>query len=145
MLQIVSLLTQAEAASSTTVGELAVLGPQNAENRPGWFTPIGSLSFSVSLAVNTIFSGLLVFRIAKVSLALRRAHARGMLDFTPLISTILESGLVLFMVQLVLLICFSNGSTAFYLTGGPITMIYVRAYLHLPGPRLSFNAKFNPF
>jgi hypothetical protein len=125
------LLTQAEATSLTLVGELAVLEPgsQNPENRPVWFTPIGLLSFSVSLAVNTIFTGLLVFKIAKVSLALRpeHVHARGMQDLTPLISIIVESGLVLFMVQLVLVICFSTKSRAFDLTIGPITMIYVRA------------------
>ena len=125
------------------VGEMAMLGPQYMENRPrSWFTPIGTpiglLSLSVSLALNTILTGLLVFKLAKASLALRHVHARGMLDFTPLISIIVESGLVLFMVQFVLVICFSTESSALNLTSGSIAMIYVRANLHLP--RLSFNA-----
>ena len=114
------------------VGEMAMLGPQYMENWPGsWFTPIGTpiglLSLSVSLALNTILTGLLVFKLAKASLALRHVHARGMLDFTPLISIIVESGLVLFVVQFVLVICFSTESSALNLTSGSIAMIYVRA------------------
>ena len=120
-----------------------MLGPQHVENRPGWFTPIGLLSFSLSLAVNTIFSGLLVFKIAKASLALRHAHARKIQDFTPLISMLIESGLVFFMAQLIWVICFSIESVAFNLTSGPITIIYVRAYLHLPLPSFNVFSKGN--
>ena len=112
---------------------MAILGQQYMENRPGgWFTPVGTpiglISLSVSLALNTILTGLLVFKIAKASLALRATRARGMQDFTPLISVIVESGLVLFIVQLVLVISFSTESNAFDLITGPITIIYVRAY-----------------
>ena len=133
-------LTRAEGGLLTVVGEMAP--PQDLKNRSGgWFTPIGFpiglASLSVSLALNAILTGLLVFKIAKASLTLRHARARVMADFTPLISIIVESGLVLFMAQLVLLICFSTEGSAFNVTSGAIGMIYVRAYLHLP--RLSFN------
>jgi hypothetical protein len=115
---------------------LAVLGPKNFNKIPGWFAPIGLVSFSVSLAVNAIFTGLLVFKIAKASpgLALRREHGRGIQDFRSLISMLVESGLVLFIVQLVWVICFKfrAESDAFTLISGPITIIYVHAYLHLP-------------
>jgi hypothetical protein len=137
LLQIVRLLTQVEAASLTLVGEMTRYGPQILENLPIWFNPVGILSFSLSLAVNTIFTGLLVFKIAKASLALRHTHARGIQDFAPLISMLIESGLVFFMAQLVWVVCFSQLGTAFDLTSGPLTMIYVRADLHLP--LLSFN------
>ena len=135
------MLTRVEAGSLTLVGELIVLGPQNKAKLSDWFTPIGILSFSVSLALNAIVICLLVFKIAKASLALRHVHGRGTQDFMALISMLVESGLVLFIVQLVWVICFSlkfiAESNAFNMTSGPITMIYVRAYLRLP--LLSFN------
>ena len=142
-MQTVSLrLTQAKGGILTVVGEMTT-PPQDLKNRPGgWFTPIGFpiglVSLSVSLALNAILTGLLVLKIAKESLALRHSYARVMPDFTSLVSIIAESGLVLFMAQLVLVICFSTEGTAFNLTSGAIGMIYVRTYLHLP--RLSFNA-----
>ena len=123
---------------------MVVLGPRNMKHHAGgWFspvgTPIGLLSLSVSLALNTILTCLLVFKIVKALLALRQVQARGMQDChsTALISIIIESGLVLFMAQLVLVICFSTEGNAFDLTSGPITIIYVCAYEHLP--HLSFN------
>ena len=126
----VRLLTQAEAASLVLIGEMAVHGPQIVENRPNWFTPIGILSFSVSLAVNAIFTGLLVFKIAKASLALQHLHAGlGIQNFAPLISMLIESGLVFFIAQLVYIVCFNFAeSNVFALTSRPITMIYVCAY-----------------
>ena len=127
--KLLRLLTLVEVASLTLVGEMAVNGPIIFENRPGWFNPIGILSFSVSLAVNTIFTGLLVFKIAKSSMALRRT--RGTQDFTPLIAMLIESGLVFFMAQLVWVVCFTLESSAFNLISGPITIIYVRAF-YLP-------------
>ena len=134
----VCLLTQDKAASLTLVGEMALHGPQISENRPGWFDPIGTLSFSVSLAVNTILTGLLVFKMAKTSLTLRHTHSGGIKDFTPLISVIIESGLVFFMAQLVWVVCFSVESMAFDLVSGPLTIIYVCSYLHISS-LLSFN------
>ena len=134
LLQTLHLLIRAKATSLTLLGELAVLGLQNAANRPGWFTPIGTLSFSLSLAVNAILSGLLVFKIAKISLALGDSRGEGMTDFKPLISMLVESGLMFFMAQLVWVICFTVESVGFYLITGPITMIYVRDYLQLPSP-----------
>jgi len=112
------------ATSLTLVGALAVHGPQLGVNRPGWFDPIGTLSFSVSLGVNSILTGLLVFKIAKASLALRQTQTRGIKDFTPLISMLIESGVVFFMAQLVYVVCFSVESIGFDLISGPITIIY---------------------
>jgi hypothetical protein len=129
LLQTLHLLTQAKATSLTLVGELAVLGLQNGANRPGWFTPIGTLSFSLSLAVNAMLSGLLVFKIAQTSVALGDSRGgRGMTDFKPVISMLVESGLIFFMTQLVWVITFTVQNVGFYLVSGPITMIYVRDY-----------------
>lgn len=113
-----------EATSLTLVGQLVQIGPDGF--RPDWFDSVGILSFSVSLAVNAILTGLLVFKIAKASLALRHTHARGIQDFTPLISMLIESGIVFFLVQLIYVICFSLESSAFNLISGPIIMVYVR-------------------
>jgi hypothetical protein len=124
-------LTQVEVATLTLVGEMSVNGPILAENRPSWYNPIGILAFSLSLAVNTIFTGLLVFKIAKSSMALRHTHTRGIQDFTPLITMLIESGLIFFMAQLVWVVCFNLESSAFDLISGPLTIIYVRAYLRI--------------
>jgi hypothetical protein len=133
----VRLLTHAEGTSLTLVGAMSLHGPQIRESRPVWFDPIGTLSFSLSLAVNAIFSGLLVFKIAKASQALRQTQTRGIRDFTPLISMLIESGVVFFIVQLVYVVCFSIESVGFDLISGPVTIVYVCAYLLLP--LLSFN------
>ena len=110
---------------------MALHGPHSMESRPVWFDPIGTLSFSLSLAVNAIFTGLLVYKIAKASLALRHTHAGGIGDFTPLISLLIESGLVFFLVQLVYVVCFNVDRMGFTLISGPFAIIYVCAYLHL--------------
>ncbi|KAF8808532.1 hypothetical protein BYT27DRAFT_7210776 [Phlegmacium glaucopus] len=110
------------------VGELVILAKtQQFADPPAWFTPIGILSFSLSLAVNAIFTGLLVFKIVKSSLAFRRSGARNPLaknDLLPLISILIESGVVLFVVELLWVVLFSLESNEFYLLGGPIAMTY---------------------
>jgi hypothetical protein len=111
------------ATSLTLAAELAVLGPAEVI-RPAWFDPVGILSFCLSLAVNTIFTGLLVFKIAKSSMALRNTHTRGIQDLTPLISMLIESGLVLFLTQLIWLVTFSLETSVFNLVSGPVAMIY---------------------
>lgn len=108
------------------VGELTALGGQNASDLPNWFTPIGDLSFTLSLVVNAIFTCLLVFKIAKTSLAEHALSPRQKREFRPLISMLIESGIVLFVVQLLWIIFFSIESNVFYLIGGPTSMIYVR-------------------
>jgi hypothetical protein len=114
--------------SLALVGELGALGVENGNNTPAWFTPVGDLSFSLSLAVNAIITGLLVFKIAKASRALRnslaRAPRRALNDFRPLVSMLVESGIALFAIQMVWVVCFSTESSGFYLVGGPIAMIY---------------------
>ncbi|KAF8808529.1 hypothetical protein BYT27DRAFT_7337756 [Phlegmacium glaucopus] len=123
VLSIISLAT-----SLTLVGELVIIGKtKQFSDTPAWFTPVGTLSFSLSLAVNAIFTSLLVFKIIKASLAFRRScvrNPRGKNDFLPLISMLIESGVVLFVVQLLWVVFFSLDSNAFYLLSGPVPMIY---------------------
>ena len=135
----VRLLTQSEGTSLTLVGWLAALWPNIDTVPPQWYIAIGILSFTLSLTVNAIFTGLLVYKISKTSLAIRPTRPRAKHDYTPLISILIESGLLFFVVQLVWIICFSIPATtnAIGLTGGPVTIIYVCANLYLP--LLSFN------
>lgn len=106
------------------------LGKTRQFNRPPpWFTPIGISSFSLSLAVNAIFSGLLVYKIAKTSMAFQHSfprNTRGRHHLQHLLSMLIESGIVLFVVQLLWVLLFSLHYNSFYLLGGPIAMIYVR-------------------
>ncbi|KAF8808531.1 hypothetical protein BYT27DRAFT_7241660 [Phlegmacium glaucopus] len=123
ILSIISLAT-----SLTLVGELVIIGKtQQFNDPPAWFTPIGILSFSLSLVVNAIFTGLLVFKIVKTSLASRRSGERNPWsknDVLPPISILIESGVVLFVAELLWVVFFSLNSNEFYLFGGPITMTY---------------------
>jgi hypothetical protein len=120
-----------------------VFWPQVDKNLPDWYASgnihIGILSFSLSLAVNTIiFTGLLIFKIInlKASLAFRHSQTRGskQQDYTPLplisVQVLIESRLVLFMAGSELsVICFSIGPllalSIYALTGEPITIIYL--------------------
>ncbi|KAF8812068.1 hypothetical protein BYT27DRAFT_7183234 [Phlegmacium glaucopus] len=123
ILSIISLAT-----SLTLVGELVILGKtQQFSHPPVWFFPIGILSFSLSLVVNAIFTGLLVFKIVKTSLAFRRSCARnpgGKNDLLPLLCILIESGVVLFVVELLWVVLFSLNSNEFYVFSGPTAMTY---------------------
>lgn len=131
LLQTVHLLTQPEGTSLSLVIWLAAIWPHVDTNAPQWYTPIGILSFTLSLTVNAIFTGLLVYKISKTSLAFRSTHARA---YTPLISILIESGLIFFVAQLIWIVCFSLPATtnASSVVAGSIAIIYVCAYLHLP-------------
>jgi len=53
-----------KAGSLVLVGELsALLNTRNFDNVPVWWIPMGVTAFSLSLAVNTIVTGLLVLKI----------------------------------------------------------------------------------
>ncbi|KAF8808527.1 hypothetical protein BYT27DRAFT_7188840 [Phlegmacium glaucopus] len=123
ILSIISLAT-----SLTLIGKLVIIGKtKQFSNPPAWFSPFGTLSFSLSLAVNAIFTGLLVFKIIKASLAFRRScirNPRGKKDLLPLICMLIESGIVLFVVESLWVLLFSLDSNAFYLLSGLVPMIY---------------------
>ena len=94
------------------VGELGALGEERGTSSPAWFIPVGDISFSFSLAVNAIITGLLAFKIAKESGVLlnplTRAPHRTLNDFRPIVSMLIESGIALFAVQMVWVIFFST-------------------------------------
>ncbi|KDR68897.1 hypothetical protein GALMADRAFT_145919 [Galerina marginata CBS 339.88] len=93
----------------TLVGEIISVG--NGEGGlPPWFTPLGTTSFSVSLSVNTIITGLLILKLVDVHRRLGKGHdhsGSGGLKLVQLISFLIESGMLSFVTQLIWVVLFS--------------------------------------
>ena len=94
--------------------------------------------FSLSLGVNTLVTALIVYRIIIVTNGVRgfstgkvQATAHGQRDLYPLISILIESGLMTFVGQLAQLIIFKFADAAFPLIRDPVVMLYVRASCRL--------------
>ncbi|KAF8801570.1 hypothetical protein BYT27DRAFT_7198123 [Phlegmacium glaucopus] len=116
------------ATSLSLVAELSVLR-SDPHNIPPWFLPMGVASFSLSLTVNTIVTGLLVLKLVLLHREVTRALPtssihRGGQGLFPLISILIESGMFTFIGQLVWVVMFRLQNTGFNSVGSPITMIY---------------------
>ena len=98
-------------------------------NPPTWFFPMGVASFSLSLTVNTIVTGLLVLKLVLLHREIRRSlpdsSTHKGYDLLPVISVLIESGMFTFIGQLVWVVLFRLQSPGFNAVGSPITMIYV--------------------
>ena len=97
---------------------------------PHWTFPLAISSFCISLALNTIVTGLLVLRIAMVHTRFRRAMANAErrpydLQVSPIISILIETGMMTFVSQLLLVIVFGLQSVTAIIIGSPMIMIYV--------------------
>lgn len=113
-------------------GELALVGllgsvqPGGAAKIIGRLIPTGNAAFSISLAVNTCTTALIVGRILMMSRQAVAAPSVGNKHVRTAIALLIESGLLTFLVQLSWVVLFSlNRHPGFYLIGGPTTMIYV--------------------
>ena len=103
---------------------------------PSWYLSIVTGFFFISLAVNTLVTGLIVYRIITVyndirgfdSNAQASAHGSGHRNLYPLISILIESGLMTFVGQLTQSIMYKSASEAFPLVGGCVVMLYVREF-----------------
>jgi len=97
-------------------------------NPPTWFFPMGVASFSLSLTVNTIVTGLLVLKLVLLHREIRRSlpdsSTHKGYDLLPVISVLIESGMFTFIGQLVWVVLFRLQSPGFNAVGSPITMIY---------------------
>jgi len=97
---------------------------------PDWYLSAVTAFFFVSLAVNTLVTSLIVFRIITVYNDIRgfdsnvQASARGGRNLYPLISILIESGLITFVAQLAQSIMYKSASRAFPLVGGAVVMLY---------------------
>lgn len=98
-------------------------------NLPAWTTPLAISSLCISLALNTIVTGLLVLRIAMLLMWSRRSRVqadRRLYDISPVISILIETGMVTFVSQLLLVVLLGlRSASATFIVGGSMIMIYV--------------------
>jgi hypothetical protein len=107
---------------------------------PDWYFSAVTAFFFLSLGVNTLVTFLIVYRIVTVYNDIRgfnissvrtqlRGHGPGQRDLNPLISILIESGLITFVGQLAQSIMYKSASAAFPLVGTSVVMLYVSALI----------------
>ena len=100
---------------------------------PDWYFSAVTAFFFLSLCVNAVTTALIVYRIMTVYNDLRgfnansSSHGSGQRNLNPLISILIESGLLTFVGQLAQTIMYKSVTVAFPLVGGCVVMLYVRA------------------
>jgi hypothetical protein len=102
-------------------------------NLSSWAIPLAISTICISLASNAIVTGLLVLRIAIVHRRYRCAIAAMTQDsprvydvqVSPIISILIETGMMTFVSQLVLVIALGLRNASALVVGSPIIMIYV--------------------
>ena len=99
---------------------------------PDWYLSAVTAFFFISLGVNTLVTALIVYRIMTVYSDVRgfdicsiQTDAHGK-DPNPVISIMIESGLITFVGQLAQSIMYKSANAAFPLVGGCVVMLYVR-------------------
>ena len=106
---------------------------------PNWYFSAVTAFFFLSLGVNAVVTALIVYRIITVFNDIRgfnnfrsvqgSAHRNGQLNLSPLISILIESGLITFVGQLTQSIMYKSATFAFPLVSGCVVMLYVRPHL----------------
>jgi len=102
---------------------------------PGWYLSAVTAFFFVSLGANALDTGLIVFKIINVYHDIRGLHpsptssrpgsyGSGQRDLYPLISILVESGLITLAAQLMQSIMYKFAAPAFPLVGGVVVMLY---------------------
>jgi hypothetical protein len=100
---------------------------------PDWYLSAVTAFFFISLGVNALVTALIVYRIISVYNDIRgfntgivraSAHGNGQRDLYPLISILIESGLLTFVGQLAQSIMYKSAGDAFPLVGGCVVMLY---------------------
>jgi hypothetical protein len=109
---------------------------------PDWFVSMVPAIFPISLGVNALVTILIVYRIITVYNDIRRlnsnvqtttgslvsVHGNGQRNLNPLISILIESGLITFVAQLTQSIMFEYAYVAFPLAGtSTVVMLFVSA------------------
>ncbi|KIJ51799.1 hypothetical protein M422DRAFT_26522 [Sphaerobolus stellatus SS14] len=106
-------------------GELGVLGTNPDASVPGWFFPLGTAGFSISLAVNALVTMMLVGRIWTFMRQSRDVLATGHSTYLhPTISILIECGVFTLAAQMCWVIFFKLQTPPWFMIGGPLTMIY---------------------
>ncbi|KDR84558.1 hypothetical protein GALMADRAFT_206124 [Galerina marginata CBS 339.88] len=108
--------------------ELRNPGPSFLLSVPKWFTPLGIASFSISLGVNAVVTGLLTLKLYLLHRDMTKtwmaAASRGKVNLLPVISMLIESGMFTFIAQMIYVIFFSLGSNIFLCIHTPMTIVY---------------------
>jgi hypothetical protein len=106
---------------------------------PNWYRSVVSAFFFISLGVNALVTSLIVYRIITVYNDIRgfqsngpaNHHGIGQRNLYPLISILIESGLITFVAQLAQSILYLVANDAFPLVGGCVVILYVRVSCRL--------------
>ena len=97
---------------------------------PPWYKPAVTAFFFISLGVNTLATGLIVYKIVSVYNGIRgfntSTYGPGQRDLYPLVSILIESGLITFVGQLLQSITYMFAQNIFSVFGGSVVMLYVR-------------------
>ncbi|KIJ48203.1 hypothetical protein M422DRAFT_28468 [Sphaerobolus stellatus SS14] len=120
LMSITSLLS-----SLILAGELGVFGTNPDAVPPGWFLPLGTAGFSISLAVNAIVTMILVGRIWMLMRQSRDVLTTGHSTYLhPIMLLLIESGVFTLAGQMCWVIFFKLQTPPWFIIGGPLTMIY---------------------
>ena len=108
---------------------------------PDWYFSTVVSFFSASLAVNALVTGLIIYKILTVyrGFQSRVGHTGLGRDISPVISIVIESGVITFVAQLVQTLMFRFANTAHPIIVGLVAMLYVRAF------KFTVNCWFNDF
>ena len=106
----------------------------NAANVPDWYLSAVTAFFFLSLAVNALVTALIVYRIITVYNDIRgfntnfqaSAPGSGQRNLLPVISILIESGMITFIAQLAQSIMYKFSNEIFPLIGGGVVVCYVR-------------------
>ena len=107
---------------------------------PSWSGSAVTAFFILSLAVNTLLTALIVYKIVAVYRDIRGfntgnlqtgGYGNGQRDLYPLISILVESGLITFVGQLAQSIMYKTSINGFPLIGGGVVILYVRSFLSI--------------
>jgi hypothetical protein len=118
------------AGSLVLVGELsALLNTRNFDHVPLWWVPMGVTAFSLSLAVNTIVTGLLVLKIVLEYRQTNHSnynhnHLTWRKNIVPIIAILIETGLMTFVGQMAWTISYGLQSSIFGLVAGVVIVLY---------------------
>jgi len=100
---------------------------------PDWYFSAVTAFFFLSLAVNALVTGLIVYRIINVYNEIRgfgnvnvsgHGSTSGQRNLYPLISILIESGLITFVAQLAQTVMYKSATAAFPLVGGCVVVLY---------------------
>jgi len=115
----------------TTLGYLIAspgYGTLDGPDKPHWFSSAVVAFFSISLVVNALLTGLIVYKIVSVYRDIRgiKTSYGGSRDLHPVIPILVESGMMTFVGQLVQSVMYKIELGGFAVVSGLIVMLYVR-------------------